>query len=317
MSGGLVSVVVPVLNGSSLLPGLLQSLEKQTYDGEWEVIVADNGSADGSPDVARQWKDRLPGLRVLDASGRRGASHARNVGVGAARGWFLAFLDHDDEADPAWLRALVERAGAAPLVAGRCDFERLNDRVRRAWYSNRTMDRLPRALGFLPFVSSSNLGMSAEALRRLGGWDESLVSGHDVDLSWRAQLAGFPIAFAPGPWSTGGIVRLWHRSPASSSRTVLETPAFTAGIASTCSRRVPCRSGPGGTRPSRHSTCWAPPNGVGAGSGWRPSAWGRSPAASGRGCSSDEPSYAPAVTLGACRGRRPRCRGSDGQGGLR
>lgn len=219
----LVSVIVPVLNGSSTLPGLLGSLERQDYRGEWEVIVADNGSVDRSPDVATRWRDRLPGLRIVDASGRRGASHARNVGAREARGWFAAFTDHDDEADPAWLRALVEGAGAAAIVAGRCDFERLNDRVRRSWYGNRTMDRPPRALGFLPFASGSNLGIHAEALRSLGGWDESLYQGHDIDLSWRAQLAGFPIAFAPG-----AIVYRRHRA----TLAAFARQQFSYGIAS-------------------------------------------------------------------------------------
>jgi len=203
-----VSVIVPVLNGAATLPRLLSSLERQTYRGEWEVIVADNGSVDGTSNVAARWESRLPGFRVVYATARRGVSHARNAGAAAAGGRFLAFIDHDDEADPEWLRELVQAARSATMVAGRYDFKRLNDSVRRAWYGNRAHDRVPRALSFLPFASGGNLGIEAEGLRRIGGWDESLdFGGEDIDLSWRVQLAGDRLAFAPG-----AVVYKRHRS---------------------------------------------------------------------------------------------------------
>src|SRR5204862_175427 len=79
----LVSVLIPVRNAARLLPDQLNALAAQDYDGPWEVVVADNGSSDGSASVARRLAGRLPSLRVVDASGRRGAGPARNAGAAA------------------------------------------------------------------------------------------------------------------------------------------------------------------------------------------------------------------------------------------
>lgn len=193
-----VSVIVPTLNGAGTLPVLLESLERQDYEGPWEVIVADNGSSDGSRELLARWSGRLPGLRVVDASGRRGVSHARNAGGRAARGWLLAFIDQDDQADPGWLRALAAAAGPSALLAGRVELEKLNDPVVRAWYEPTPPSPSKSNHRFLPIALGGNTAVPADVLRSVGGWDESLVGGgEDVDLSWRLQLAGHPLVFVP------------------------------------------------------------------------------------------------------------------------
>ena len=84
----LVSVIMPVRNGSESLARQLEALRGQTYGGPWELIVADNGSVDDTPSVAEEFAGRVPGLRVVDASGRPGIGAARNAGAAAARGSF-------------------------------------------------------------------------------------------------------------------------------------------------------------------------------------------------------------------------------------
>src|SRR5207244_3518041 len=91
----LISVIVPVYNAMPMLAEQLEALSKQTYRGPWELIIADNGSSDGSREIAEAWRSRIPSLRVVDASARRGPATARNVGVEAATGGLLAFCDAD------------------------------------------------------------------------------------------------------------------------------------------------------------------------------------------------------------------------------
>ena len=79
-----LSVILPCFNASATIGHQLDALTAQRWDKRWEVIVADNGSTDASRTVAESYKDRLD-LRVVDASDRKGASHARNVGASAAR----------------------------------------------------------------------------------------------------------------------------------------------------------------------------------------------------------------------------------------
>ena len=198
MSRPAVSVVIPVLNGAATIGQQLEALANQTYRGRWEVIVADNGSTDATAQVVRSFIPRLPQLRLVDASDRESTNHARNLGVAAATGELLAFCDADDVASPGWLAGLVAGLERHDLVGGRLDDVALNNPVSRARRRKRGTGGLPRAMGFLPYAVSANFGVRAEVLRALGGWNEDFArGGTEVDLCWRAQLAGYRLGYAP------------------------------------------------------------------------------------------------------------------------
>jgi glycosyltransferase involved in cell wall biosynthesis len=191
-----ITVVIPVRNCADHLPTQLAALAGQTYRGDWEVVVADNGSTDETVEVARAWADRMPSLRVINASGRRGPNHARNVGARAARAELLAYCDADDVASARWLEALAQALQDADLVGGRLDWSTLNDPTILAWRPQRPMTDLLPELGFLRYAPSCNLGVRASVVREIG-WDERFVGGScDQPLAWRAQLAGYRLAFA-------------------------------------------------------------------------------------------------------------------------
>jgi glycosyltransferase involved in cell wall biosynthesis len=194
----LVSVIVPVRNAASALRSQLECLAAQDYQGAWELVIADNGSTDGSSEVARAHAGRFPRLVVVDASARPSVCFARNMGVGAAAGNFLVFCDADDEVAPGWLAALIRTAPASDLVGGWLDQDALNDGPIRAWrpWSNST-ERLPVALDFLPYVVSANCGIWRDVLDAVGGWNEAYQGCTDVELSWSSQLAGYRLGFAP------------------------------------------------------------------------------------------------------------------------
>lgn len=194
----LVSVVIPVFNPGPLLVEQLHALAAQEWDLPWEVVLADNGCTDGSLEAVEQVRDRLP-IRVIDATARRGPSYARNRGADEARGQWLAFCDGDDVAAPRWLQALWAAREQADLICGACDVTALNDeellKARGGPDYGRSLPDGP--CGFLPYVLSGNLLVRRETFLRLGGWDETMPNCEDVDFSWRAQLGGATIAFAP------------------------------------------------------------------------------------------------------------------------
>jgi glycosyltransferase involved in cell wall biosynthesis len=192
----LVSVVLPVLNGEPHLPEQLAALAEQDYAGPWEVVVADNGSRDRTAAVARAFAERLPHLRVVDASSRRGLNHARNIGAFEAHGDFLAFCDADDVVAPGWLAALTAAAADAHLVAGAIENRTLNGGV-SGWRTEGPLQELPVKHGFLAAAPGGNCGVWADVARELW-WDEAYRFGSsDIEFSWRAALAGYRLLFVP------------------------------------------------------------------------------------------------------------------------
>lgn len=190
----MVSVIIPVYNGESVLPAQLAALAEQTYQGNLEIVVADNGSTDGTREVALAFAGRFEEFRVLDASAVRGPSHARNVGGYAARGDLLLFCDADDVVSSTWVGAMVGAASTADLLAG-VGVE--TDRPETQAWSATPIEPAVR-FRFLPWHRSSNLAFRREVFEAVGGFDESRVVGEDVDICWRVQLAGYRFAFVAG-----------------------------------------------------------------------------------------------------------------------
>lgn len=190
------TVVIPAFNAASTLADQLAALEAQSFRGAWEILVCDNGSTDGTPGVVREWQPRLPGLRLVHASERRGSSHARNVGAAAAAGEVLLFCDADDVVSERWVEAMVEGLSRADAVGGAAARELHNARVADRGAVTPPLWSQP-PLPWLPAASSYSLGVRTAAFEAVGGFDESLRIGEDLDLCWRLQLAGYSLGACP------------------------------------------------------------------------------------------------------------------------
>jgi GT2 family glycosyltransferase len=203
-----LSVVIPCLNAAATIGVQLDALTGQDWDGDWEVIVADNGSTDGSREIVESYRGRLPGLRLVDASDRRGQAHARNLGAAAATGDAFLFCDADDEVAPGWLAALGRALAQHDFVACRYDNEKLNPVWVQRTHLNPQKDGLTSYdyPPFLPHAGGGGLGVTRRAHEAVGGFDETLPALEDTDYCWRLQLAGFPLHFAPE-----AVVNIRHR----------------------------------------------------------------------------------------------------------
>lgn len=190
------SVVVPAFNAEDTIADQLVALEKQTFQGSFEIIVADNGSTDATTEIALSFSERLPGLVVVDAGAKRGAAAARNAGARAATGEYLAFCDADDEVDAGWLEAF-KRGLPNEFMTGSIDHDRLNRSIGEThWRSH--VSSVPRALRFKPYALSGNMAVSRGVFEQSGGFPEDLGSvGEDVAFSWQLQLAGHELHFQP------------------------------------------------------------------------------------------------------------------------
>jgi glycosyltransferase involved in cell wall biosynthesis len=179
-------VIVPAYRAGPRLGEQLSALADQDYAGAVEVIVADNGRGRAS---SAQWVPSHPRARVIDASGRRGPGAARNAGVRAAKGDFLAFCDADDRVSASWLRLLVESAADADLMGGCLDGGQLNGHATCECYE--LTDPASSHLGFLPTAAAANLGIWTDVFHALGGFTEDSRTCEDVALVWSAQLRGY------------------------------------------------------------------------------------------------------------------------------
>ena len=80
-----LSVIIPCYNAAETIAEQLEALTRQQWDKPWEIIVANNRSTDGSMAIVERYMERLPNLRIVDASERQGQPFALNTGILAAR----------------------------------------------------------------------------------------------------------------------------------------------------------------------------------------------------------------------------------------
>ena len=203
-----LSVIIPCLNAAETLGVQLDALRGQSWPGGWEVIVADNGSTDGSREIVLDYQKRMPNLRLVDASGRGGQAHARNAGAAAATGDAFLFCDADDQVAPGWMAALGKALARYEFVACRYDNETLNPVWTRRTHLNPQRDGLTSYdyPPFLPHAGGGGLAVRRAVHEEIGGFDETLPALEDTDYCWRIQLAGHSFHFVPE-----AVVNIRHR----------------------------------------------------------------------------------------------------------
>jgi hypothetical protein len=201
------SIVIPTWNGADVLRACLRSLEAQTFS-DFETVVVDNGSTDGTIAMLAA---EFPRVRQLRLATNLGFAAATNAGLRAAQGDVLVCLNNDVEAEPGWLEALVRVLDARPDI-GFVACKMLNA------HRPELIDAAGDAMSLLPWnigrgqpygpafnrpreLLSACAGAAAyrrQLFERVGYFDEGYFAFfEDVDLGIRAQLAGFRCWYEP------------------------------------------------------------------------------------------------------------------------
>jgi GT2 family glycosyltransferase len=205
----MVSVIVLNWNGRNFLPECLDSLARQSFR-DFEVVLVDNGSADGSAAFVR---DAYPWVKLVELNKNAGFASGNNRGLEAAAGEFIVALNNDTRTDPDFLAELVAAARAFPK-AGMVAAKMLN------YFEHSRIDAVGLKIGVnglgynigvgeqdtgqfddnvLPFGPCGGAALyRREMIDRVGFFDPDFFAYYeDFDLAWRGRLAGWLCISAP------------------------------------------------------------------------------------------------------------------------
>lgn len=188
----LVSVIVPTYNRAAVVGTAVRSVLTQTF-GDLEVLVVDDGSADDTERVVRGLHD--PRVRYFRLATNRGQAAARNVGLGHARGEFLAFQDSDDRWVPRKLDRLISafRDAAREVGCVYSDMERWWSDGRVTYHRSPSVRRHRRIDPATRWYQVYRLGIQAAVIHRrcldvVGPFDEALRYFEDMELFMRLAM---------------------------------------------------------------------------------------------------------------------------------
>ncbi|WP_372699563.1 glycosyltransferase family 2 protein [Arthrobacter sp. JSM 101049] len=214
-----VSIIVPAKDQAPFIADALASLTRQHADPrDLEVLLVDDGSTDGTGELAAAFAGRLPGLRILRNETPTGVANARNQGLRAATAPLVGFLDPDDWYAPGHLPALQTALRQLDVDFVRCDHIRVV-------HGNRTLHRPPQARRNTALDPRDDVDPVQEAsmvdycyvwaglfrrsfLERVDGWfPGGMHTAEDRAWTWKLHLAGgsYAVVDAPGVFYRRGV----------------------------------------------------------------------------------------------------------------
>jgi hypothetical protein len=207
-----ISIIILNCNGGKFLNNCLKSVFATNYP-DFEVILVDNGSTDGSPQLALRQFASPKNLQVILNEKNLGFAGGNNQGATKAKGDWLLFLNNDTEVEKNWLRNLIDEVLKDKKVAAAgCKQRSLVKRThldavggyldRFGWsqktgYKEKDKGQYDKVCEIF-YGQGSSLLVKADIFKKIGGFDESyIIYYEEVDLCWRIHLASFKIIFVP------------------------------------------------------------------------------------------------------------------------
>jgi glycosyltransferase involved in cell wall biosynthesis len=189
-----ISIIVPAYNAEGTLAGCLQAILDLRLSEPYEVILVDDGSADGTAAIAERFAPRVKVLRQA----HKGAGAARNAGIEIARGDIILFTDADCEPVPGWGTVMLAALhGGADGAKGtyRTRQRSLIARFVQAEYESKYSRMEGRT--YIDFVDTYSAAYRRKALLESSGFNESLPVDEDQELSFRLARTGHRLVYVP------------------------------------------------------------------------------------------------------------------------
>jgi len=210
-----VSVVIPALNTDQTVGLTLNSLLSQTYENR-EIIVVDGGSTDKTKDIVKRYP-----VKLIE-SDKKGISYQKNLGIKNSKGEILAFTDADCVADKNWLKYLIQNYSSDSIVAcggailpyispntTQTIVERFSAKelIPPNFYFKRDkpikLKKIKKSFRAecISFISDCILGGNSsyrkDFLNKVGGFDNNIKIGEDIDICYKIHKMGLPIIWDP------------------------------------------------------------------------------------------------------------------------
>ena len=189
----MISVVIPVYNRATLVGRAVRSVLDQTFSDR-EILVVDDGSTDGTPDLVR--REFGSQITLLEQSANNGVSSARNRGIRESKGEWLALLDSDDEWLPTKLEKQTKALRQSQLSISHTDEMWIRNGVRVNPHKRHQKFGGDIFLKSLPLcaMSPSSILFHRDVISKMGFFDETLPACEDYDLFLRVTLH-YPVCY--------------------------------------------------------------------------------------------------------------------------
>lgn len=217
--GALVSCIIPAHNEGANLGRTLASVAEQSYP-HLEILVVDDGSTDGTYEVARRWQEKDPRVRVFRNEQRTGKASAQNLALNFARGEYVVVLDADSSLSRTSVAEALKKFADPMVGAVSCNLRAQNAHATvltalqdLEYLITISMGRIAQAWWGTLFIVSGGFGvMRRAALAQVGGFD--VHTCEDLDITIKLREKGWRIAFAPRtlcltevPTTVRGLIR--------------------------------------------------------------------------------------------------------------
>jgi glycosyltransferase involved in cell wall biosynthesis len=187
----IISIVIATTNDDDTIANQVNALIRQECSVPFEIVISDNGTTSNYPaKLVRSFKYlAAPAIRYIDASSRKGAGAAKNIGVKNARGTYILFCDADDLVSEGWIENMYQALQTNDLVCGALEFKHLNE----TWLSDAketAIQKRPLIFGGLdlPYGMACNLGIRKDLHLISGGFDENFIFAGDTEYCLRLQI---------------------------------------------------------------------------------------------------------------------------------
>ena len=196
MSNPRFSIIIPAYNAEKTLSACLESLADQSVAKEdYEIIVVDDGSTDGTAKIAKKFDVKY----IFQTN--QGPAAARNKGAGAAAAQIILFTDADCVPDHNWIREMVSPFGDREIVGVKGAYKTRQTKLAARFAQAEFEDRydLLKKSSTIDMIDTYSAAYKKDIFLSIGGFDESfpVANNEDTDLSYRLSASGHKLVFNP------------------------------------------------------------------------------------------------------------------------